>query len=226
MILSDQIKLIKQQIGASVLLIAVSKNHSYDAIKDVYAQGIHDFAESYLQEAQTKIAQLSNLPITWHFIGPIQSNKTRSIAESFSWVHSVSRLKIAQLLNDARPESLPPLNVCLQINLDDEETKSGLPATDAAELANKIQTLPRLALRGLMAIPKPLSNEDEQYHSFLRLTTLRDELNQALSLTMDTLSMGMSDDFLAAVRAGSTMVRIGTGIFGKRLASADPRRVL
>ena len=215
MILSDQIKLIKQQIGPGVLLIAVSKNQSCDAIQEVYAQGITNFAESYLQEAQIKIAQLSNLPITWHFIGPIQSNKTRAIAESFSWVHSVSRLKIAQLLNDARPESLPPLNICLQINLDKEETKAGITESDASELAKKIQSLPRLKLRGLMAIPKPLSNEEEQYQSFLRLTALRDELNQELSLTMDTLSMGMSDDFLAAVRAGSTMIRIGTAIFGR-----------
>ena len=223
--LSDKIDSLKREIRPNVLLIAVSKGQTCEAINKVFTEGIFDFGESYLQEAQTKLAALANLPIVWHFIGPIQSNKTQTIAELFSWVHSVSRLKIAQRLNNARPDSLPPLNICLQINLDNEETKTGLSPKDAVTLAMEIQKLPRLCLRGLMAIPKPRTNEDEQYQSFLRLTALRDQLNQELCLSMDTLSMGMSEDYLAAIRAGSTMIRIGTGIFGKRLASTHQSRV-
>jgi pyridoxal phosphate enzyme (YggS family) len=199
-----------------VQLLAVSKGRSSEEIKQAYAAGLSDFGESYLQEALIKIKTLTTLPICWHFIGPIQSNKSHSIANNFSWVHSVCRHKIAQQLNDARPTSMARLNICLQINFDDEDTKAGIEPHNAAELASSILQLPRLHLRGLMVIPKPQTDEQQQYLSFLRLTQLLHALNQQLNLSMDTLSMGMSNDLQAAIRAGSTMVRIGTAIFGDR----------
>ena len=203
----------------AVQLLAVSKHQTAAKIKEAFTAGLRDFGESYLQEAEVKILQLASLPLCWHFIGPIQSNKTTGIAAHFSWVHSLSRQKIAKQLNDQRPFSLPPLNVCLQINLDQESSKSGVSSDEAAELASFVLQLPRLQLRGLMLIPKPEVDEQCQYESFLRLTQLMQRLNQQLNINMDTLSMGMSHDMQAAIRAGSTMVRIGTAIFGVRGSS-------
>lgn len=200
----------------TIQLIAVSKGHSSQAILQAFAAGLCHFGESYWQEAQTKIQALSNLPLCWHFIGPIQSNKSKKIASHFEWVHSVSRSKIATLLHDERPASLPPLNVCIQVNFDDETTKAGTTPESVASLATFITQLPRLRLRGLMLIPKHVADEEGQYQSFLRLKALLESLNQQLNLNMDTLSMGMSDDFQAAIRAGSTMLRLGTAIFGER----------
>ena len=226
MTIVERIKSIKQLIHQEeiachrqpeeVKLLAVSKGRSSAEIEQAFSAGLCDFGESYLQEAQTKIQALAALPLCWHFIGPIQGNKTHRIANNFTWVHSVSRQKIAQQLNEARPASMARLNICLQINFDDEETKAGVDPSEAAALAAYVLQLPRLHLRGLMIIPKPQADEQQQYLSFLRLTSLLHTLNTALNITMDTLSMGMSRDMQAAIRAGSTMVRVGTAIFGER----------
>lgn len=229
MTVTEQIQKIKTLINrteisshrptGSVLLLAVSKGQPVDALKQAMAAGIHDFGENYLQEAQTKIEALQQYGICWHYIGPMQSNKTKIIARDFSWVHSVDRLKIAVQLNEARPLALPPLNICLQVNFDEEKTKCGLEPQAVQQLAEHIILhLPHLRLRGLMVIPKQEKNEQQQYLSFLRATELLYSLNQQLNLTLDTLSMGMSDDMQAAIRAGSTMVRIGRAIFGERHA--------
>ncbi len=207
-----------RQQGA-VKLIAVSKGQPSDSIEQAFSAGLRDFAENYMQEAKTKMQALATLPLCWHYIGPIQSNKTKSIARHFSWVHSVSRESIAQQLNDARPASMTPLNICLQVNLDNEETKSGVSPDEAQALASYVLQLPHLHLHGLMAIPKQQSNEHLDYLSFLRLTTLLHTINQKLNINMTTLSMGMSHDLQAAIRAGSTMVRVGTAIFGERRGS-------
>lgn len=200
----------------TVKLLAVSKGQSSDAIKQAFEAGISDFGENYLQEAQVKMRALSDLAIHWHFIGPIQSNKTRGIAQDFEWVHSVGREEIAMMLAKYRPAHLPALNICLQINLDEEESKSGVSPIQAEKLALFVGQLPSLTLRGLMTIPRPQDNSQQQYESFLRLASLLADLNKKLNLSMDTLSMGMSDDFEAAIRAGSTLVRIGRAIFGER----------
>ncbi|AWN73775.1 YggS family pyridoxal phosphate-dependent enzyme [Legionella anisa] len=200
----------------SVLLLAVSKQQSIEAISQLFHLGVTHFGESYFQEAQQKINALKNMPICWHFIGPIQSNKAKGIAISFSWVHSVSRLKIAQYLNEYRPTHLAPLNICLQISLVDEKTKSGIPPEDAAELALAISQLPHLKLRGLMTIPPPQHNTQTQYDLFIQLNQLMHTLNQELGLNMDTLSMGMSDDLVSAIEAGTTIVRVGRALFGER----------
>ncbi|MCX7116989.1 MAG: YggS family pyridoxal phosphate-dependent enzyme [Legionellales bacterium] len=199
-----------------VQILAVSKGQSAEELSKAFDAGLRHFGESYWQEASQKIQTLSNLPICWHFIGPLQSNKSRLIASHFSWVHSLSRSKIATLLNEGRPPSLPSLNVCLQVNLDDEITKSGITPESLTTLASDVLKCPRLNLRGLMVIPKPSSDEQQQYLSFLRATHLLAQLNLQLNLSLDTLSMGMSDDLEAAIRAGSTMVRIGRAIFGAR----------
>lgn len=200
----------------SVLLLAVTKQQGIEVIRELYQLGINHFAESYLQEAKQKINCLKNLPLCWHFIGPIQSNKTKEIAFSFSWVHSISRFKIARLLNDLRPPDLGPLNVCLQINLVQEHTKSGVAPEQAAELALAVRQLPNLKLKGLMTIPPVQSDPKNQYDLFLKLNQLMQELNQKFGLTMDTLSMGMSDDFVPAIMAGATIVRVGRALFGER----------
>ena len=205
-----------QRPAKSVELLAVSKKQTCQAIIRAYKAGQTSFGESYLQEALEKIHELSTLPLSWHFIGTIQSNKTQAIAQHFSWAHGICRKKIAQLLNDERPSCLPALNVCIQVNVDGEETKSGVKPEDVAELATDIMRMPHLKLRGLMVIPKPTLDEQEQYLTFSRVAVLLHELNTRLDLNMDTLSMGMSDDLLAAVRAGSTMVRVGRAIFGER----------
>ncbi len=200
----------------SVELLAVSKTCSCQDIERAYAAGLHHFGENYLQEALTKIHALAALPLCWHFIGAIQSNKTQAIAQNFSWAHGVCRTKIAQLLHDQRPLDLPPLNVCIQVNVDDEENKSGIKPELIAALAIDIMRMPHLNLRGLMVIPKPTEDEQQQYLTFLKTANLMCELNTQLNLNMDTLSMGMSNDLTAAIRAGSTMVRVGRHIFGER----------
>jgi pyridoxal phosphate enzyme (YggS family) len=173
------------------------------------------FGENYLQEALEKQAQLIDLPIEWHFIGPIQSNKTQLIAQNFAWVHSVDRLKIAQRLNDARPATLPPLQVCLQLNVSNEESKSGVAQLELETLAEAFSNLPRLKLRGLMAIPAPTNDENKQRAQFKQVRECYDAL-RAKGFALDTLSIGMSDDYLIAIEQGSTIVRIGSALFGAR----------
>jgi PLP dependent protein len=199
----------------SVMLLAVSKAHPAGALRAAFDAGQRAFGESYLQEALDKIAQLQALPIDWHFIGPIQSNKTRPIAEHFNWVHGVDRLKIAQRLADARPDGLPPLNVCLQVNVSGEASKSGCAPEELPALAHAVATLPRLRLRGLMAIPEPTTDIALQRRRFRMLFELQQSLQQQ-GLSLDTLSMGMSDDYPSAIAEGATLVRIGTAIFGAR----------
>lgn len=197
-----------QDIG----LLAVSKTKPADAVREAHAAGLRDFGENYLQEALEKQAALSDLPLIWHFIGPIQSNKTRPIAEHFDWVHSVDRLKIAQRLSDQRPAHLPALNICLQVNVSLEASKSGCSPEELPELARAISSLPNLRLRGLMAIPEATDDVAAQHAAFARLRQLRDDL----ALNLDTLSMGMSHDLEAAIAEGATWVRIGTALFGAR----------
>jgi hypothetical protein len=196
-------------------LLAVSKTFPADAVREAYAAGQRRFGENYVQEGIDKIAALQGLQIEWHFIGPIQSNKTRPIAEHFDWVHGIERLKIAERLSAQRPAHLPPLQVCLQVNVSGEASKSGVPPEQAEELARDIAALPNLRLRGLMAIPAPTDNVAEQRAAFAQLRTLFEQLNRD-GLQLDTLSMGMSHDFPAAVAEGATLVRIGTAIFGVR----------
>lgn len=196
----------------SVLLLAVSKGQVKEKLLCAHQLGINHFGENYVQEALLKMEALKDYPIHWHFIGPIQSNKVKSIAHHFEWVHSVSRDKIARLLNDTRPQELPPLNVCIQVNIAGEPTKSGIALYDVLELAKTISTLPRLKLRGFMIIP-PI---DSDINHFKELHALLDSVNTQLDLQMDTLSMGMSEDYISAIEAGSTIVRIGRGIFGER----------
>ena len=197
---------------ASVHLLAVSKTKPASAIREVHAAGVRDFGENYLQEALTKQQQLGDLPLIWHFIGPIQSNKTKAIAEHFDWVHSVDRLKIAQRLSEQRPAGLAPLNICLQVNVSGEDSKAGCAPTDLPALAEAIAALPNLQLRGLMAIPEPTEDRAAQEAAFERLR----QLQEGLGLGLDTLSMGMSHDLEAAIAQGATWVRIGTALFGAR----------
>ena len=201
--------------SGEVTLLAVSKTFMPDAIREAHRAGQVFFAESYVQEALDKIATLQDLPIEWHFIGPIQSNKTRAIAEHFTWVHSVDRLKIAERLSAQRPAQLPPLQICLQVNISEEISKSGVPSGQTAQLALRVAQLPHLDLRGLMAVPAPSDDVSLQRAAFAQLRELRDQLNQQ-GLRLDTLSMGMSHDFAAAIAEGATLVRVGTAIFGKR----------
>lgn len=196
----------------SVHLLAVSKTQNADTLRDAYTSGQRAFGENYLQEARQKQEALKDLSdIEWHFIGPIQSNKTREISEHFDWVHSVDRLKIARRLSEQRPDSLPPLNVCLQVNIDDEESKSGVSLQMLPDLVMAVKDLPRLQLRGLMAIPAAREQYDAQLASFNQLAQAKADYP-----FMDTLSMGMSADMSAAIAAGSTIVRVGTAIFGER----------
>lgn len=201
----------------SIRLVAVSKTRPETDIAAAAAAGQRDFGENHLQEALPKIAALRDRALVWHFIGPIQSNKTRDIAAHFDWVHSVDRLKIARRLSRQRPAAAGPLNICLQVNIDMEATKSGAPPDEATGLALEIAALPRLRLRGLMAIPAPATEMEMQRRPFAALRRLRDELN-ASGLDLDTLSMGMSDDLEAAIAEDATIVRVGTAIFGKREA--------
>ena len=201
-----------QRDESSVHLLAVSKTKPAQAVREAYAAGMHDFGENYLQEALGKQAELTDLPLSWHFIGPIQSNKTRAIAEHFAWVHSVDRLKIAQRLSEQRPTDLPPLNICIQVNVSGEASKSGCTPADLPALAAAISALPRLKLRGLMAIPEPTEDRAAQDAAFAAVKDLQASLN----LPLDTLSMGMSHDLESAIAQGATWVRIGTALFGAR----------
>ena len=201
-----------QRDVTSIHLLAVSKTKPAAALREAYAAGVRDFGENYLQEARAKQVELADLPLCWHFIGPIQSNKTRDIAEHFAWVHSVDRLKIAQRLSEQRPADLEPLNICIQVNVSGEASKSGCTPQDLPTLAAAINGLPRLKLRGLMAIPEPTEDRAEQDAAF---ATVRD-LQQSLNLGLDTLSMGMSHDLESAIAQGATWVRIGTALFGAR----------
>ena len=203
--------------SASVRLLAVSKTFSAQDVRTAFAAGQRAFGENYVQEAIGKIEALAELraDLEWHFIGPLQSNKTRPVAEHFDWVHSVDRLKIAQRLSEQRPDTLPALNVCLQVNVSGEASKSGVSAADAPALAHEIAALPRLTLRGLMSIPEPAADSDAQRVPHRVLRALFDDL-RAEGLALDTLSMGMSADLEAAVLEGATLVRIGTAIFGAR----------
>lgn len=196
-------------------MIAVSKTHPAQAIREAYAAGQKIFGENYLQEALAKMAELADLPLEWHFIGPIQSNKTRPIAEHFDWVHSIDRLKIAQRLNEARPADRPPLNVCIEVNVSGEGSKSGLPPEELPALALAVMQMPHLKLRGLMAIPAPTSDIALQHQQFRMLRELSDSLIKN-HIPLDTLSMGMSGDFAVAIAEGATLVRVGTAIFGPR----------
>ncbi|NWF15861.1 YggS family pyridoxal phosphate-dependent enzyme [Pseudomonas reactans] len=201
-----------QRDASSIHLLAVSKTKPAQAVREAYAAGMLDFGENYLQEALGKQAELTDLPLSWHFIGPIQSNKTRAIAENFAWVHSVDRLKIAQRLSEQRPADLPPLNICIQVNVSGEASKSGCTPADLPALADAISALPRLKLRGLMAIPEPTEVRTAQDAAFAAVRDLQNSLN----LPLDTLSMGMSHDLESAIAQGATWVRIGTALFGAR----------
>ena len=206
------------QAARDVSLLAVSKTCPASAIRTAWQAGQQQFAESYLQESLQKMAVLQDLPIVWHFIGPIQSNKTREVAANFSWVHSVDRFKIAERLAAQRPVQLPPLQVCLQVNISREDSKSGVLPEQAGELAQAIAHLPNLHLRGLMAVPAQTTEFAAQCAAFAQLRALYEQL-RAQGLPLDTLSMGMSHDFAAAIREGATIVRIGSAIFGERIYS-------
>lgn len=225
--ISDKLQAVTAEIVAAarnagrdpseIALLAVSKTISPDIVFETYQAGQRAFGENYLQEALDKIAALRDRApgLEWHFIGPIQSNKTRPVAENFSWVHSVDRLKIAQRLSEQRPAGLPPLNICLQVNVSGEASKSGCTPQDLPELARAVAALPRLALRGLMTIPEPASTEAAQRQPLRALRLLAEQLRDQ-GHAIDTLSMGMSADLAAAIAEGATMVRIGTAIFGER----------
>ena len=199
----------------SVRLLAVSKANPPESVREAYAVGQRDFGESYVQEAVAKMGALEDLAITWHFIGPIQSNKTRSIATHFDWVHSLDRLKIARRLSEQRDPQLPPLSVCLQINLSGDKARHGVRPQDAVSFATAVSKLPRLRLRGLMAVPPPALDIERQRIPFRQLHDLLRSL-RSRGLDMDTLSMGMTNDMEAAIAEGATIVRIGTAIFGRR----------
>jgi len=198
-----------------VRLLAVSKTFPAAAVREAYMGGQTAFGENYLQEALEKIEALRDLPLEWHFIGPIQSNKTRAIAENFAWVHGVDRLKVAERLSAQRPLQLPPLNICLQVNVSGEDSKSGVAPEEIMALAQAVAPLTRLKLRGLMTIPSPATDEREQRVPFARMRVLLEQLNSQ-GMALDTLSRGMSHDFPAAILEGATIVRIGTAIFGSR----------
>lgn len=201
-----------------ITILAVSKRRPARDLRQAFECGLSAFGENYLQEALEKIGALDDLPLSWHFIGPIQSNKTRQLAGHFDWVHSVDRLKIARRLSEQRPPELAPLQICLQVNISAESSKSGVPVSEVPGLAREVMQLPRLRLRGLMAIPAPAEDESAQRLPFARLRELLQQLQRELpdGDTLDTLSMGMSADLEAAVAEGSTLVRIGTALFGPR----------
>ena len=205
----------------AVTLLAVSKTFDADAVRQAHAAGQTLFGENYIQEAVDKMAALADLPLTWHCIGPIQSNKTKLVAAHFGWAHTVDRLKIAQRLSDQRPPELAPLQVCIQVNIDGGTTKAGVAPEETLELARQIQALPRLTLRGLMTIPEPAPDFAAACAVHSKARALFDTLNQE-GLGLDTLSMGMTADLEAAVQSGSTMVRVGTAIFGGRTKPVSP----
>lgn len=207
----------QQRPFQDIMLLAVSKRHPADNIREAFACGQRHFGENYLNEALEKQSQLKDLAIIWHYIGSIQSNKTKKIAEHFTWVHTVDHLKIATRLSHQRPEHLPALNLCLQLNIDDEDSKSGLPPNKdlLLQLATEIQSLPNVTLRGLMCIPAPKPSKVQERQTFQRMQSLLDYLNRQ-GLALDTLSMGMSADLDTAIECGATIVRVGTAIFGQR----------
>jgi pyridoxal phosphate enzyme (YggS family) len=229
MSISENLQLVQHRIATSaqaagrdptsITLLAVSKTFDAQAVLTAAQAGQRAFGENYVQEAIDKISATRefnpNLQLEWHFIGPIQSNKTRQIAEHFDWVHSVDRLKIAQRLSEQRPADMPPLQICLQVNVSGEATKSGLEPDALLELARVVNTLPNLRLRGLMAIPEPTEDVEQQRAAFAKLRLMQNDL-RAVGIPTDTLSMGMSADMDAAIAEGATIVRIGTAIFGGR----------
>ncbi|WP_116743879.1 YggS family pyridoxal phosphate-dependent enzyme [Actinobacillus suis] len=219
--INQQIQQISQQFNrTNVRLLAVSKTKPVEAIEEAITAGQTAFGENYVQEGVEKIAYFAQQPnLEWHFIGPLQSNKTRLVAENFDWIQTVDRLKIAERLNAQRPANKAPLNVLIQINISDEQSKSGIHPEELDELAKAISQLPNLRLRGLMAIPKPESEAEQQKIALRKMQQLFDRLQAAFE-GIDTLSMGMSDDMQSAIECGSTMVRIGTAIFGARDYSA------
>jgi len=198
-----------------ISLLAVSKTWPASDVRAAADAGQRAFGENYVQEGVDKTVVLAALALTWHFIGPLQSNKTRRVAETFDWVHSVERLKIAERLSEQRPDTLPPLQICLQINVSGEETKSGAALSELPQLARQVVQLPRLKLRGVMAIPAPLDEFDAQRQSFRRVREAYEQL-RGEGLLLDTLSMGMTHDLEAAIAEGATLVRVGTAIFGER----------
>ncbi|ABM61721.1 YggS family pyridoxal phosphate-dependent enzyme [Halorhodospira halophila] len=202
--------------AGSVQILAVSKRHSAAAMRAAYTAGQHAFGENYLQEATEKQAELADLALEWHFIGGVQSNKTREVAERFDWVHTVDRAKIARRLSEQRPPDHPPLNVCLQVNISEEPQKAGCLPDDVGDLAAAVDRLPQLRLRGLMALPAPAEGFDAQRRPLARLRELQQALREGGHHGLDTLSMGMSADLEAAIAEGATIVRIGTAIFGPR----------
>jgi pyridoxal phosphate enzyme (YggS family) len=204
-----------QRVPESVTLLAVSKGQPVAAIAAAAMAGQRCFGESYLQEMLAKLPELAAWPLEWHFIGPLQANKTRHIAEQFAWVHSVDRLSLAQRLSAQRPLALPPLNLCLQVNVSGETSKRGVAPAELEPLAVAVAGLPRLRLRGLMAIPAPADSFAEQCRAFAQVRHWQEAL-QAAGLPLDTLSLGMSDDLEAAIAEGTTLVRIGTALFGPR----------
>lgn len=208
-------KMASQRSSEAVTLLAVSKTRSADEIGQAMAAGITDFGENYLQEAIGKIDEISSPAIKWHFIGPIQGNKTRPISELFHWVHTVDRLKIAERLNSQRPEHLPPLNICIQVNIDNETGKAGVDLKDLPDLASSVDKLPHLKLRGLMIIPKRNVDENARAETFALLAKTLNDLKAKMP-SLDTLSMGMSDDYPLAIQQGATIIRLGTAIFGPR----------
>ena len=200
---------------ASVRLVAVSKKHPVTAVLEAAEAGQRDFGENFVQEGVDKIEQAGRDDLVWHFIGHLQSNKTRDAAKYFDWVHTIDRFKIARRLAEQRPADKPPLNVCIQVNLDAEATKSGVPPAEALELATEVASLDRLELRGFMCIPEPTDDETEQRDTFRRMRELADSARRR-GLDIDTLSMGMTADYGAAIAEGATLVRIGTAVFGPR----------
>ncbi|MEO6279831.1 YggS family pyridoxal phosphate-dependent enzyme [Roseateles sp.] len=224
MAISDSLQVIKTRITAAcvaagrapdtVSLLVVSKTFPGSAVREAFAAGARTFGENYVQEGLAKVDELADLrgQVEWHLIGPLQSNKTRPVAEAFDWVHSVDRLKIAERLAEQRPAQMPPLNVCLQVNISAEASKSGLLPADVAALAHRVAALPRLKLRGLMAVPEPGPGALAQHQAMAALF----EALKAEGLALDTLSLGMSADLEDAIQAGSTMVRVGSAIFGSR----------
>ena len=226
--IADNIAKVRQRIRSAWIksgrstgepvLLAVSKGQPGAAIRSAVANGVQDIGENYWQEAEPKLAELADLPIVWHFIGPLQANKTRAVAEHFDWVHSVDRLKIAERLAAQRPSHLPPLNICLQVNINCEDTKSGVDPAGLDELAAAVAALPQLRLRGLMAIPRAATDPAAQRSNVALLRTQLEHLRQRWP-SLDTLSIGMSADLEAAVAEGSTLLRIGTDIFGRRGAT-------
>ena len=207
-----------QRDVTEVTLLAVAKTFGPEAVREAYAAGQAAFGENYIQEAVEKAAVLADLPLQWHCIGPIQSNKTRLVATHFDWAHTVDRLKTAQRLSDQRPPGLPPLQVCIQVNVDGGPTKAGVAPAEALVLAREVAQLPRLQLRGLMSLPEPAPDFVAQKDLHMRTRSLFDQIRQA-GIEIDTLSMGMTADLEAAIHAGSTMVRVGTAIFGGRTTS-------